>query len=346
VLIALLISLTLTLAIIGIAGRRVAKFITKPMELRARAAVADPDHTLGARWAKFVVRHRIPVVIGGLITIGVIAFPATTMHLGLPGAGQDPTSTSARRAYDLTTDHFGAGFNGVLLVVAQGVDTPAKAAPITRALAALPDVADASQAAVTSDIAVFNVIPKTGPNDQATTDLVNRIRADRTAIAGESHAQILVGGLTASNIDVSAKLASALPIFLIVVIVLALLLLTFAFRTILVPIKSVIGFLLSICASFGALTAFFQWGWGKDLFGVTPGPIVSFLPIILLAIIFGLSSDYEVFVVSRIKEDYTRTGDARGAVHRGTAASTAAPPRPPGWSLRPHWSWWRSSSPS
>lgn len=321
VLIALLISLTLTPAMIGIMGRRVAKFVTKGAARRALAAVKDPDRTVGARWARFVVRHRIPVVIGGLLLIGVMALPALSMNLGLPGAEAKPTSDTERRAYDLTTAHFGAGFNGVLVVVADGVRTPGQAAPITKALAALPDVATASQAALTSDTAVFNLVPRTGPNDPATADLVHRIRDNRAAIAGNSGAQILVGGLTAANIDVSAKLASVLPIFLIVVIVLAFLLLTFAFRTILVPIKSVIGFLLSVCASFGALVAVFQWGWGKDLLGITPGSIVSFLPIILLAIVFGLSSDYQMFVVSRIKEDFTKTGDARGAVVRGTGKS-------------------------
>jgi putative drug exporter of the RND superfamily len=321
VFIALLISLTLTPAVIGIAGRRVAKFITRSTERRALAAVRNPDRTHGARWSRFVVRHRIPVVIGGLVLLGVVAFPATTMHLGLPDAGSQPTSTTARRAYDLTSEHFGPGFNGVLLVVAEDVHTPAQAARISKALAALPDVATADQAAVASDTAVFDVVPRTSPDDPATGALVNRIRDNRASIAGSTDTRILVGGLTAANIDISAKLASALPIFLVVVILLALLLLTFAFRTILVPIKSIIGFLLSVSASFGALVAFFQWGWGRQLLGVTPGPIVSFLPIILLAIVFGLSSDYEMFVVSRIKEDYTKTGDARGAVERGTGNS-------------------------
>ncbi|MEK8172593.1 MMPL family transporter [Streptomyces sp. M19] len=144
------------------------------------------------------------------------------------------------------------------------------------------------------------------------------IRDRRAALAGDSGARLLVGGTTASNIDVSAKLSSALPVFLVVVIGLAFVLLTFAFRTILVPIKSIIGFLLSVAAAFGAQVAMFQWGWGRHVFGITPTETISFLPILMLAIIFGLSSDYEVFVVSRIKEDYTASGDARGAVARGT----------------------------
>ncbi len=321
VLIALLISLTLTPAMIGITGRRVARFVTNGAARRALVAVRDPDRTFGARWARFVVRRRIPVAIGGLLLIGVLALPALSMNLGLPGAESKPTSDTDRRAYDLTTTHFGPGFNGVLVVVAEGVGTPGQAAPITTALSALPDVATASQAALTADTAVFDVVPKTGPNDPATADLAHRIRDNRASIAGNTGARILVGGLTASAIDVSAKLASVLPIFLLVVIVLAFILLTFAFRTILVPIKSIIGFLLSVCASFGALVAVFQWGWGANLIGITPGSIVSFLPIILLAIVFGLSSDYEMFLVSRIKEDYTATGDARGAIVRGTGKS-------------------------
>jgi RND superfamily putative drug exporter len=165
------------------------------------------------------------------------------------------------------------------------------------------------------------VIPKTGPDVKATATLVHHIRDERASIEGTTGAHVLIGGTTASNIDVSSKLSSALPVFLIVVVGLAFVLLTFAFRTILVPIKSIIGFLLSVVAAFGAQVAIFQWGWGKSLFNITPSETISFLPIIMLAIIFGLSSDYEVFVVSRIKEDYTKTGDARGAVERGTGLS-------------------------
>jgi putative drug exporter of the RND superfamily len=170
-------------------------------------------------------------------------------------------------------------------------------------------------------IALIRLTPKSGPNDPATAALVHTLRNDRAAIEGRTGAHILVGGTTASNIDVSAKLSSALPIFLLVVVGLAFLLLTFAFRTILVPITSILGFLLSMAAALGAQVAMFQWGWGQHIFGITPSETVSFLPIIMLAIIFGLSSDYEVFVVSRIKEDYTKYGNARRAVQRGVGVS-------------------------
>ncbi|MBN9618621.1 MAG: MMPL family transporter, partial [Actinobacteria bacterium] len=226
-----------------------------------------------------------------------------------------------RRAYDITTAAFGAGFNGALLVVADPVSSEATAATLAGALAATPDVARATPVLVQNGTAVIQVIPKTGPNDTATANLVHHIRDNRAQIEGSTGAHILVGGTTASNIDVSSKLSSALPVFLVVVVGLAFVLLTFAFRTILVPIKSIIGFLLSMGAAFGAQVAMFQWGWGSALFGITKSETVSFLPIIMLAIIFGLSSDYEVFVVSRIKEEYTKRGDARRAIVRGTAQS-------------------------
>jgi RND superfamily putative drug exporter len=254
----------------------------------------------------------------GVAVLAVLALPFTSIQLGLPGASSKPTSDTSRRAYDLITAGFGVGFNGALLILADGVTDPAATNRIAANLTTVPDVASVNPLVTTNQTSVIRVIPKSGPNDKATADLVHRIRDDRTALEGGTGAQILVGGTTASNIDVSSKLASALPIFLIVVVGLAFLLLTFAFRTILVPIKSILGFLLSFSAAIGAQVAMFQWGWGKHLFGITPAETISFLPILMLAIIFGLSSDYEVFVVSRIKEDFTKTGDATGAVERGT----------------------------
>jgi RND superfamily putative drug exporter len=243
------------------------------------------------------------------------------MHLGLPSGASKPTSDTSRRAYDLTTASFGPGFNGALLILADGVDSPATAQQIDKRLAAVPGVETVSLTVQQGTSAVFRVIPTTGPNDPATADLVNRLRDERTTIASNTGIDVLVGGTTASNIDVSSKLSSALPIFLVAVVGLAFLLLTFAFRTILVPIKSIIGFLLSVSAALGAQVAVFQWGWARGLFNITPSETISFLPIIMLAIIFGLSSDYEVFVVSRIKEEYTKSGDAVGAVERGTGYS-------------------------
>jgi RND superfamily putative drug exporter len=324
--VALLIALTLLPAMLGFAGTKVARFTRLPL-LGARAgrvarrSAADPDSPAGAGWARFVVRYRVPVLVGGIALLGVVAIPAATIHLGLPSGASQPAGNTQRQAYDLTTEGFGAGFNGALLIVAQDVRSPADTQQIAGALAELPDVAKVTPVTTQNGISLLKLIPKSGPGDSATTTLVHSIRDDRAAIEGQTGAHILVGGTTASNIDVSAKMSSALPIFLIVVIGLAFILLTFAFRTILVPAKSILGFLLSMAAALGAQVAMFQWGWGRHIFGITPAATISFLPIIMLAIIFGLSSDYEVFVVSRIKEDYTTNGDARRAVQRGTGLS-------------------------
>ncbi|MFE3202992.1 MMPL family transporter [Embleya sp. NPDC059237] len=324
--VALLIALTLLPAILGFAGPKVAKFIDTRLrpghhEEVARITATEPARTFGATWARFVVRFRIPVLVLGVGLLLVLAIPAASMDLGLPSAASQPESSTQRKAYDLTAESFGPGFNGPLLVVADGPVDQSGVQTLVNALRQQPDVAAAGPLAVTNEVAVVRVIPTTGPNSDTTADLVHHIRDNRAAIENGVGAPILVGGSTASNIDVSTKLSDALPVFLLVVVGLAFVLLTFAFRTILVPIKSILGFLLSIGAAFGAEVAMFQWGWGQDIFDITPTETISFLPILMLAIIFGLSSDYEVFVVSRIKEDYTTTGDARGAVARGTGLS-------------------------
>jgi len=325
VFIALLIALTLLPAAFGFAGTRVARFSRIPGLRRAKAAtqtaVREPERLTGTRWARWVVRRRVPVLIVGVIGLGVMAIPVTQMHLGVPGAEAQPTSNTARRAYDLTTKHFGAGYNGTLTVVAQNVTDPGQAAQVAAALRTESDVVSAGVSTVTQGIALINVVPRTGPNDPATSDLVTHIRDHRATIEGDTGTHLLVGGATATDIDVSSKLGQALPIFLIVVVGLAFILLTFAFRTILVPIKSIIGFLLSVGAAFGAQVAVFQWGWLAGPLGIAKSETLSFLPIILLAIIFGLSSDYEVFVVSRIKEHFIKHGDARQAVIMGTGQS-------------------------
>jgi RND superfamily putative drug exporter len=324
--IALLIALTLLPAILGFAGTKVATFARLPLlgaraERVARRSAADPDSPAGARWARFVVRRRVPVLAGAIVVLGVLAIPALSVQLGLPSGASQPPGNTQREAYDLTTEGFGAGFNGALLIVAQDVRSAADTQQIAAALTRFPDVAKVTPVITQNGVGLVKVIPDSGPNDSATATLVNAIRHDRAAVEGQTGAHILVGGTTASNIDVSAKLSAALPVFLIVVVGLAFILLTFAFRTILVPVKSILGFLLSMSAALGAQVAMFQWGWGQHLFGITPSQTISFLPIIMLAIIFGLSSDYEVFVVSRIKEEYTKNGDARRAVQRGTGLS-------------------------
>ncbi|HKV19478.1 MAG TPA: MMPL family transporter [Mycobacterium sp.] len=326
VLIALLIAVTLLPALLGFAGDRVAKFIPTPFDRAketAQVAAFTPHRTLGAQWGRFVVAMRKPLLITGTAVLVVLGLPAFGMHLGLPSGASQPESNTSRRAYDLTAEHMGAGFNGPLLVVADISKTndPSAVGAIAARLQKEPGVVMAAPGASQNGAAIIQVIPTTGPNETATADLVNRIRDDRATIEGNTGATILVGGTTAANIDTSDKLAGALPVFLVVVVGLAFILLTVAFRAALVPVTSIIGFLLSVFAALGVQVAIFQWGWGADLLGITPGETISFLPIIVLAIIFGLSSDYQVFVVSRMKEELTKTDDALDAVRSGVGLS-------------------------
>jgi putative drug exporter of the RND superfamily len=320
--VALLLALTLGPALMGFAGSKMTRFVSARAQRTAQTAATEPDRTHGSRWGQFVVRHRIPVLVIAALFLIVLALPVARLKLGMPTAGQNPKSSTSRQAYDLITDNFGVGTNGALLIVADPVNDPATVSTLAGHLAAEPDVASVVPAAVDNGIAVIRVIPESGPNDQSTTNLVQKIRDDRAAIEANTGAKILVGGTTAANIDVSNKQLDALPIFLLVIVGLAMILLTFAFRTLLVPAKSVIGFLLSIAAAFGLEVAMFQWGWGQHIYSnITPGETVAFLPIIMIGIIFGLSSDYEIFVVSRVKEDWTATGDARQAVAHGLGKS-------------------------
>lgn len=328
VFIAMLISLTLLPAMCAFAGGKVAKFIETPLQPGrakqvAQVAAYTPQRTMGAAWARFVVKFRKPLLVGGTAALVVIGLPALSMHLGLPSGASQPESNTSRQAYDLTAEHLGAGFNGPLLVVADvsKASDPGAVATIAANIGRENGVVAAAPAGGDSRTAVIQVIPETGPNDLATADLVRQIRADRDQIQGDTGATILVGGTTASNIDTSDKLAAALPIFVVVVVGLAFILLAIAFRAALVPLTSIIGFLLSVFAALGVQVAVFQWGWGASLLGVTPGETISFLPIIVLAIIFGLSSDYEVFVVSRIKEELGTATDAQEAVRNGVGLS-------------------------
>ena len=289
--VSVLIALTLLPALLGFAGDRVARFVRDPLrpgcpERVARLAATQPDRTAGAAWARFVVRHRVAALIAGLAVVVVLALPLKSLQLGLPSGASQPPSNTARQAYDLTSEHFGPGFNGFLLAVANPVSSKREVAALAARLAKVPDVRTATPAAFGQKTAIIQLVPKTGPTDSATTTLVNRIRSDRQQLAAGTGANLLVGGPTASDIDVSKKLSGALPIFLGAVGVLAFLLLTVAFRTAFIPIKSILGFLLSVAAALGAQVALFQWGWGAGLLGVTQSSVsLSYLPTILLAIV-------------------------------------------------------------
>jgi RND superfamily putative drug exporter len=284
---------------------------------------------MSKRWARFVTRRPWPVLLVSLALLGAIALPALHMKLGLPDGGSKPTSTTERRAYDLLTKNFGEGFNGQLTVV---VDAPGHtsaeekkiATAVADGLEEIPGVAAVSQPLQnkTGDVTIVAVTPTSGPASDATKDLVNVLRDKADQVRAETGIQAYVTGTTAMNIDTADTLAAALPRYVALVVGLALLLLMVVFRSILVPIKAAVGFLLSIAASMGLVVWVFQDGNLASLFDVAEaGPIVSFLPVLLIGILFGLAMDYEVFLVSRMRESFVHTGDARGAVVTGLGQS-------------------------
>lgn len=319
--ISVLVALTLVPALLGFAGARFARWPVPG--LKKRQAALKTKESMGTRWATMVTKRPVAFLVAGVIGLGVLAVPALDLDLGLPDDGNLNSDVTQRKAYDLLADGFGAGFNGPLTVVvdARGSDAPQAAADAAAAsVAKLGDVAAVSPAMFNEagDTAVVTVFPKSGPADADTKALVGDIRDATSAVEKSTGADIAVTGNTALGIDISEKLTSALPIFLIVVVGLSLLLLTLAFRSILVPIKATVGFLLSLAATFGALVAVFQWGWLADLIGVQQtGPILSFLPILLIGLLFGLAMDYELFLVSRMREDYVHGAEPREAVIGG-----------------------------
>ncbi|SCG52980.1 MMPL family transporter [Micromonospora coxensis] len=319
--VAVLVAITLAPALLGFAGRRVL-----PRKLRGREAVESPatgseDRSgFGFRWAHWVTKLRVPVILVGVLGLGLLALPAQDMRLALPDAATAPEGTPARVSNDVIREGFGPGFTGRLAVVvtSDSPQTTQAAVPQVTALiqrtenvlAVAPPQVDPS-----GRTALLGVIPKTGPTDAATETLVNDIRAEVGSIGG---AQVLLTGVTAIGIDVSEKLTDALPVYLLLVVGLSILLLMLVFRSILVPVKAALGFLLTVAATFGITVWVFQQGNLAGLVGLdTPGPLISFLPILLIGILFGLAMDYEVFLVSRMREDFVHGDTAHQATING-----------------------------
>jgi RND superfamily putative drug exporter len=316
IVLAVLIALTLVPALMGFAGARL-----------HRGKNIDTSKSMGRRWAGFVVRHRILAALGVIVIALALAIPALHIRLGLPDDGTKPKNTTERKAYDLLTQGFGAGYNGPLEVVItgnpQGSSIQRFSAAVDSATKGLPSVALVSQPipSPNGSVAIIEVTPRTSPQSEETKKLVQQIRA-KTAPLQKVGIDVLVTGTTAVNIDTADKLAAALPVFLPLIVILALLLLLLVFRSVLVPIKAVVGFLLTIAASFGAVVWIFQDGNLASVFGIpATAPITSFLPIIMIAILFGLAMDYEVFLVSRMRESYLRNKQPTEAVIEGFSAS-------------------------
>lgn len=302
VVLAVLVALTLVPAMLGFAGKKVLPAGTKSRFLgkgKAAAEGAEPKPNGGTRWARFILRRPVMVLLAGVIGLGIIAIPASKLEMGLPDDGAQPVSTTQRQAYDMLSEGFGPGFNGPLMVVVDGDKVLAdQTVERIKGLDGVAAVMPATQNEA-KDAAVITVVPKDRPSSVETENLVHEIRE------GSDSGKVFVTGATAMNIDFSQKMNDALLPYLALVVGLAFLLLMLVFRSILVPLKAALGFLLSVVAALGAVVAVFQWGWLGSLFGVEQtGPIMSMMPIFMVGVVFGLAMDYEVFLVTRMREAY------------------------------------------
>lgn len=324
VLLAIGVAVTLIPALLGLAGAR----LTPKEGSRAWRRAHEQGggrRTFGSRWVNLVLKAPLAWVIGVVVVLGGLAIPAASLDLNLPTGASDPAGSTSRQAYDMLERGFGPGANGPLIVtvdITQTVDVIDDLDALRDRLATLDDVASVSRGIPNPalDTAIIRVTPESAPDSPETKDLVDSIRALAPSIADELETPIAVTGATAVAVDISDRLSGALLPFALVVVGLSIALLTMVFRSIFVPLKAALGFLLSIAASLGVVVAIFQWGWLADVIGVTsPGPILSFLPIIMMALLFGLAMDYEVFLVSGVREHYVHTGDAKAAIRVGSA---------------------------
>ncbi|MFI1073890.1 MMPL family transporter [Streptomyces puniciscabiei] len=322
--VAVLIALTMIPALLGYAGRRVKPAGEKSKLLGGGRTPRKPGRpNMGTRWASFVVRRPVAVLLLGVLGLGAAAVPAASLELGLPDDGSQPTSTTQRRAYDLLSEGFGPGFNGPLMVVVDAKDSahPKKAfTEVGDEIKGLKDVVTVTPAVPNKagDTATITVVPKSKPSSKTTEDLVHAIRDKGADITAKTDSKVLVTGTTAMNIDVSQKLNDALLPYLALVVGLAFLLLIVVFRSVLVPLKAALGFLLSVLAALGAVVAVFQWGWLSGLMNVEQtGPVMSMMPIFMVGVVFGLAMDYEVFLVTRMREAFVHGEKPSQAVVTG-----------------------------
>ena len=285
----------------------------------------SPGRGPWARWADTVQRHPAPLAAVAAAVMLVLALPLLHLRLGISDQGNDPSSSTTRQAYDMLAKGFGPGFNGPLVLVAQtgsAADTAALHALVTK-LPQVSDVASVHTIAAAHGTQVIQVTPKTSPQNPATFTLISALRSSTIPAAERGttlHAY--VGGVSATDSDFTAAVEAKLPWFLLTIIVLSFLLLAVAFRSLLIPATTAVMNLLAAAATFGVLTAFFQWGWGTSALGLgKASPVEAFLPIFTLAILFGLSTDYQVFLVSGMSEEWARSRDNHRAVRAGQAGT-------------------------
>ncbi|MGW2280671.1 MMPL family transporter [Streptomyces sp. NPDC001770] len=321
VVIAVLIALTLVPAMMGFAGRRIMG--RKARKAAAAAERPDAKPNAGTRWARFVLRRPVWVLVIGVLGLGAIALPAASLEMGLPDDGSQPRSTTQRQAYDMLSDGFGPGFNGPLMIVVDtqhSSDGKVAVQQVSDEIESLGHVKAVTPAVFNKagDTATITVVPKDRPSSAGTEELVHQIRDAGQQIRSDTGAEVLVTGATAMNVDFSQKMNDALLPYLGLVVGLAFLLLMVVFRSILVPLKAALGFLLSVVAALGAVVAVFQWGWLASVLGVEQtGPIMSMMPIFMVGVVFGLAMDYEVFLVTRMREAYVHGETPHKAIETG-----------------------------
>ncbi|MEH1127725.1 MMPL family transporter [Micromonospora sp. CPCC 206061] len=332
--VAVVIALTLLPAMLGFAGRKV--FRRKQRKLPAAELAAQGEqHPTGQRWARWVTRRPVPILLLAVVGLGVVAIPSHDLRLGLPDDSTAATGTTQRASYDIISEGFGPGFNGPLTVVvdaAGAADRQGAAQRVADTVRGLPDVVAVNPPVFNAagDTALLSVVPGEGPNAPSTEKLVGAIRDEAAGLREATGAAVTVTGQTAVDIDVSHRIQDALVPYLAVIVGLAFILLMLVFRSILIPLTATIGFLLSVAAAtFGAVVAVFQWGWLGGVFGVDEtGPIISLLPIFLIGVVFGLAMDYQIFLVSRMREEYVHGATPVDAVvtgySRGAQVVTAA----------------------
>ncbi|GGK67269.1 membrane protein [Streptomyces flaveus] len=315
VVLSVLAATTLLPALLGLLGMRVLS-----RRQRRRLAAAGPESEeasgLAARWSGFVERRPRSVAVMALVAMVILALPVLSLRLGATDQGNHQESTTTRQAYDLLAEGFGPGFNGPLQVVAERGDTDA----LVSAIRSTEGVAQVAAAPPSQGITVIQVVPTTSPQSEQTDQLIDRLRDD---VIPESGTEAHVGGVTAVFKDFASVTGDRLPYFVAAIITLGFLLLLVAFRSLVVPLTAALMNLIAAAASFGVLVAIFQWGWGTELLGVgKEGPITAFLPVIMLSLLFGLSMDYQVFLVSRMHEEWVHTKDNARAVRVGLAETS------------------------
>ncbi len=327
VLIMVIASITLVPAFLGLAGPWINR-----LGLPRRRAATDGGGTgrrqIGARWERWgrhVSGHAVSYAVGTTLVLVLIAAPVLALRLGNPDEGTLSTTRTERQAYDLVAEGFGPGSNGPLVVAVDISQDPVVVQPLANAIRATEGIASVAPPEVNSDAGVATLVafPTTSPQDAATLETINRLRREVVpSVLRDSPARAHIGGQTATLADVADQVSTRMPLFIATVILLSFLLLTLVFRSILVPLKAALLNLLSVGAAYGVLVMVFQWGWGMSLIGLeSTVPIISFVPMFMFAILFGLSMDYEVFLISRVREEYLARGDNHTAVIHGIAGT-------------------------